>query len=95
MEFLNGKTGIECKHDSILKLGYLQNDYQRTAIDIKHPEEVVRQLAIYRLINVAREYGADALIEPTISTNVEQTGKRTITYKSTVTAKILKLKTDR
>ncbi len=95
VEFLNGKTGIECKHDGILKLGYLQNDYQRTAIDIKHPEEVVRQLAIYRLINVAREYGADALIEPTISTNVEQTGKRTITYKSTVTAKILKLKTDR
>ncbi len=52
-------------------------------------------MALYRLVNLAREYGADAVIEPTISTNVEQTGTRSITYKSTVTAKIIKLKTDR
>jgi len=95
MKFTVDKFGVDCKHSGILKLGYLQNDYQGKTTDIMQPEEVVRQLAIYRLINVAREYGADALVEPTVSTNVEQTGERTITYKSTVTAKIVKLKTDR
>lgn len=95
MKFTTGKFGIVCKHNGILKLGYLQNDYQGTTTDITQPEEVVRRLAIYRLVNIAREYGADAIIEPTVSTNVEQTGKNLITYKSTVTAKIIKLKTDR
>ncbi len=95
LKFSTGKFGFECKHRGILKLGYLQNDYQGTTTDITQPEEVVRRLAIYRLINVAHEYGADALVEPTVSTNVEQTGEHTITYKSTATAKIIKLKTDR
>ena len=94
MEFITGKFGLLLKHDGILRLGYLQNDYQEST-DMSHPEDVVRRVAIYRLINLAREHGADAVVEPTISTNVEQTGKRTITYKSTVTAKIIKLKTDR
>lgn len=95
MEFFTGKFGIVCKHNGILKLGYLQNDYQGTTTNITQPEEVVRRLAIYRLVNIAHEYGADAIIEPTVSTNVEQTAKHTVTYKSTVTAKIIKLKTDR
>ncbi len=56
---------------------------------------IIPATRIYRLINAAREYGADALVEPTVSTNVEQTGEHTITYKSTATAKIVKLKTDR
>jgi len=95
MEFTAGKFGFACKHNGILKLGYLQNDYQGTMTNIMQPEDVVRRLAIYRLVNIAREYGADAIIEPTVSTNVEQTDKQTITYKSTITAKIIKLKTDR
>lgn len=95
MQFSTGKFGLVCKHNGILKLGYLQNDYRDATTDVTHPEDVVRRVALYRLVNLAREYGADAVIEPTISTNVEQTGTRRITYKSTVSAKIIKLKTDR
>ena len=95
MQFTTGKFGLACKHSGILRRGYLQNDYAGTTTDITQPEVVVRRVALYRLVNLAREYGADAVIEPTISTNVEQTGTRSITYKSTVTAKIIKLKTDR
>ena len=92
---INKKFGSEYKYDGVLKLGYLQNDYANEPATQLQPEVVARRLAIYRAINVAKEYGADALIEPTIATNVEQVGKKQILYKTTVTAKIIKLKTNR
>ena len=54
---------------------------------------MVRNLAIYRIINAAKVRGADGIIEPVISTNVEQRG-RDIVLKTTVSAKLIKLKTD-
>lgn len=95
LKYLRGKSGWDCYFRGIVRLGYLQSDYAGTATDIMQPEEVVRRLAVYRLINVAKEYGADALIEPTIATNVEQINKKDVVYKTVVTAKIIKLKTDR
>ncbi len=81
----------------IVKLGYFANDYN--AADLRQlvldPESVARRLAIYRAINIAKEHGADAFVEPTISTNIEQVNKHEVVYKTTVTAKIVKLKTDR
>lgn len=82
-----------CKFSGILKLGFLSNDYMIGDFSNLQPEEVSRGLAIYRAINLAQQYGADAVIEPTISTNVEQIGKD-IVFKSTITAKLIKLKTD-
>lgn len=81
------------KFAGILKLGFLSNDYAIGNLSNLQPEEVSRGLAIYRAINLAQQYGADAVIEPTISTNVEQVG-RDIVFKSTITAKLIKLKTD-
>ncbi len=49
---------------------------------------------MYRLINVAKTNGADGIIEPIVSTNVEQSGKDDILYKTTVEAKIIKLHTN-
>ena len=60
---------------------------------MKDPEYVVRNLAIYRLINASKVRGADGIIEPVISTNVEQRGND-IVFKTTATAKLIKLKTD-
>lgn len=81
----------------VARLGYLDNDYAKydtyVADDIK-PEFMARAIATYRLINACKVAGGDGLIEPIISTSVEQTGARTITYKTTVSAKVIKLKTD-
>ena len=87
----------DCKYSGIVRLGYLHADYAdaQTAGSIILPEDLARRLAIYRLINEVEQYGGDAIIEPTIATNVEQTGKRSIVYKTRVTAKIIKIKTDR
>lgn len=88
------KKGWTCKYHGILKYGYMQNDYAGELPDVVQPEEVARRLAVYRLVNVAQQYGADGLVEPTIATNVEQIGED-VFFKSTATAKIVKIKTDR
>lgn len=43
---------------------------------------------------MAQLEGADGIIEPTISTNIEQQGK-SVAFRTTVSAKIVKLKADR
>ena len=92
--YTKGKTGFwECQHAGIVKLGYLQNDYSYDSNDLMYGENLARRLAIYRLINIAQQNGADGIIEPTVSTNVEQQGK-TIIFKSVVSAKIIRLKTN-
>lgn len=92
--YIKGKTGWRLEHSGILKLGYLSNDYRGETVSLIQPEEIVRRLAMYRLINVAKANGADGIIEPIVSTNVEQTGKNDILYKTTVEAKIIKLHTN-
>lgn len=94
IEYQKGKTNMwDCKFSGILRFGYFSNDYHYDSAAMLHPEEVARGLAIYRAINLAQQYGADAVVEPTIATNVEQVGKD-IVFKSTVTAKLIKIKTD-
>ncbi len=77
----------------IAKFGFLSNDYGSTFMS-NNPEYVARNLAIYRLINACKVLGGDGVIEPMISTNVEQAGKDII-LKTTASAKIIKLKTDK
>ena len=79
--------------DGIARFGFLSNDEGRVSLREANPEYVSRNLAIYRLINKSKVNGADGVIEPVISTNVEQSG-REIVFKTTVSAKLIKLKTD-
>lgn len=81
----------ECK--GVARFGFLTNDYGSTSLSDISPEDIVRKLAIYRLINAAKVRGADGVIEPVISTNVEQRGKD-IVFKTTVSAKLIKLSVD-
>ncbi len=81
------------KFKGFFKMGYLHNDYGN--VNYNNPEEFARRLAIYRLINAANEMGADGIIEPIISTNVAQEGKNTVIFKTTVSGKVVKLKTNK
>ena len=92
-QIINGTIFFK-EQEGVMKLGYLSRDYTSSSTPL-HPEEIVRRTAIYRLINTAQENGADGVIEPTISTNIEQVGKNSVMYKTTVSGKIIKLKTDK
>jgi len=95
----------------ILKFGYLTNDIgttsalQSTTGLVKQsqiasyipsdPETIARQLAKYRLINEAKALEGDGVIEPLISSDITQTEKGVTVIKTTLTAKVIVLKTDK
>ena len=87
-------TYIPIKQKGVIRAGFLSNDYG--IVDMDNPEDMARCLAIYRLINRSQELGADGLVEPVISTNIEGTsgfgGELTVSYKTTVSAKPIKLR---
>ncbi len=79
--------------EGVLRLGYLTNDDTNGDVTyLTQPEDLCRRLAIYRLINMSKEQGADGVIEPIISTNVEQVSKHSISFTTTVSAKLVKIK---
>lgn len=90
---LKGQMGY--KASGIVKLGYLHNDHITSTGTYPHPEEIARRLAIYRLINMVKLEGADGVIEPVISTNIDNgEGKKKmkeVIFKTTVSAKLVKL----
>ncbi|MCM1169434.1 MAG: hypothetical protein NC324_05805 [Bacteroides sp.] len=95
IRYEKGKKGWEGKYDGVLRLGFFANDYLHLMPhEIVTPDYVVRGLALYRAVNTAQQYGADAVIEPTIATNIEREGNREFVFKTTVTAKLIKFKTD-
>lgn len=80
--------------DGVIRLGFLSNDPR--SIDLTLPEDVARGVSLYRIIGMSQQMGSDGLIEPVISTNIEGTsgamGKMNVIYKTTVSAKPVKLK---
>ena len=83
--------------DGVMRAGYLANDYG--SLDWSSADDVVRRIAIYRVISLAKEEGADGIIEPIISTNFEQTSSKrrgdVFILNTTVSGKAIKLKTDK
>lgn len=100
---VNGEFTIEYSYDSdgdceitcdgIARFGFLNNDYENATLS-RNPMHVARNLAIYRLINASKVAGADGIIEPVISTNVEQSG-RDIIFKTTASAKLIRIVADK
>lgn len=89
---VDGKRYLEYADcEGIVRLGYIgsTNIYNSESNYIP-AEEIVRRLALYRLINLAKEYGADALFEPTITTTATSQGK-SLLYKTEASAKLIKL----
>lgn len=92
---LNAGQVLKSSYSGIMRIGYLANDYRnQKPVQLTSPSDIARGFATYRLINMAQQEGADGIVEPTISTNIEQQGK-TIVYRTIISAKIIKLKADR
>ncbi len=88
----NGRRYLEYDTcEGVVRLGYLGNTNIYNSDSYFIPaEEIVRRLALYRLISLAKEYGADALFEPTITTSATS-AKKTLTYRSEANAKLIKI----
>lgn len=88
---------LTAKSTGVLRAGFLTNDYGK--INYDDPEAIARATSFSRLVSMAKEQGGDALIEPIVSTNLEeQSGKgskRTIVYSTTAAAKVIVIKTDK
>lgn len=94
LTFTPDKTGnINVSCSGIVRYGFLNNDYDSIFLSDK-PEYVARNLAIYRLINAVKVAGADGVIEPVISSSIEQRG-RDIVIKTVAQAKLVRLVTDK
>lgn len=87
----DGNVVITC--DGVVRYGFLNNDYTTVQLS-DSPEYVARNLAIYRLINAVKAAGADGVIEPLISSSIEQKG-RDIIIKTVAQAKLVRLVTDK
>lgn len=86
------------KHKGIARYGFLTNDYGNilTPSEVAtNPGYVARNLAIFRAINQCKVAGGDGLIEPVISMSVEERADKKIAFKTVVTAKLIKLNTDK
>ncbi len=100
---VNGEFSYEFSFDSkagqivfddiegVVKLGYTYNSGS-AMFDMTNAGEIARRLAIFRLNNSAKEAGADYVIEPIVSVDINQTGRREITYTATASAKLVKIK---
>lgn len=73
-------------------LGYFTSDYENKPSDIPNPEEFARRVAMSRIIAMARDYNADAVIEPICVTRASNVGKQKVEYNCTVTAKLIEIK---
>ena len=90
-KLVNGAWIVD-KYTGVARFGYLANDDKYMTTSLYSPEDIVRRLAIYRLINNVQQHGADGLIEPTVSTNVAQTGKNNVTFTTHAEGKLIRLK---
>lgn len=82
------------EQSGVLRAGYFSNE--NADLDFLNPESIARRMAVYRLISESQQIGADGLIEPVVSTTFEKIGEGrseiTVAYKTTVSAKPIKLK---
>lgn len=99
-----GQTYTRYETVGAIRAGFLSQDY--STIDYTNAESIARALAIDRLINLSKELGGDAVIDPIISTNVETTVEKvrvgftttdvpTTTYKTIASAKVVVIKSDK
>lgn len=85
------KTGWSLKKFSgTATFGYLQSEASSPEA-MPEAEEFARRVAIARLIETVKDYGADGVLEPIVTTRATNAGHNTVEYQASVTAKIVKI----
>lgn len=77
------------KFSGVATLGYFLSDAESPSVP--EAEEFARRVAIARLIETVKDYGADGVLEPIITTRASNAGNRVIEYQASATAKIVKI----
>ncbi len=91
----NPKTGWYLdKFSGTANFGYLLQDTNGN-VEMPGAEEFARRVAIARLIEVIKDYGADAALEPIVTTRASNVSSRVVEYQATATAKIVKIHTSK
>ncbi len=72
--------------------GYLLQDASYS-VELPNAEEFARRVAIARLIEVIKDYGADGALEPIVTTRASNVSNNVVEYQATATAKIVKIHT--
>lgn len=78
------------KFSGTATFGYLQSDVSSPEA-MPEAEEFARRVAIARLIETVKDYGADGVLEPIVTTRVSNVGNNKVEYQASVTAKIVKI----
>lgn len=100
--------GMNILESGMLRFGYLSQDVisntriqkrgfsraKYTAYIPEDPEVLARRWATYKLISEAKAKGADALIVPVRSTDIQSGGKNISIIKTTVSAKAVRIFND-
>ncbi|MDE6278719.1 MAG: hypothetical protein K2M05_01965 [Paramuribaculum sp.] len=76
-------------------LGYFTSDLMNQNTSIPDAEEFARRVAMARIINAAKDYKADGVVEPIVTSRANNVGKNKIEYVSTVSAKLISINTTR
>lgn len=77
------------------ELGYFSSDLTNTQTQIPDAEEFARRVAMSRIIRATKDYKADGVVEPVVISTAKNIGKNKIEYSSTVSAKLISIKTTR
>lgn len=76
-------------------MGYFTSDVinLQNSNEIPNAEEFARRVAMARIIRAAKDYKADAVVEPVVISSANNVGKNKIEYVATVSAKLVSIKT--
>lgn len=92
--FKQTPTGwVLSKFKGAASLGYFTSDLNNKSDGIPDAEEFARRVAMARIIRAAKDYQADGVVEPVVISSANDVGKNKIEYVSTVTAKLISIKT--
>lgn len=76
----------------IASFGYFTDDFEPKELKSVNGEEFARHQAMAKVIAAARDYDADGVIEPVITTSAVNLGHNEVEYTSTVSAKLIAIK---
>lgn len=89
-KFINNSGWTLSKFSGTATFGYLLQDVDNPT-ELPGAEEFARRVAIARLIEKVKDFGADGVLEPIVTTRASNVGHNTVEYQANVTAKIVKI----